>query len=212
MNQYQRLKLYIACFFKDLKWKLCADKQIEEFEQSLVPEESVSGAEVKLIEDIIFMDEEEQKEQKPALEPRRTMLFISGRRRRCNFLNAWWYRRAILRNYHWGKQRGFTEYVADPYSPFGLLAMETLGRLKRSGEKLLLYSVHSCHVGQRRSYRLIPGATRNGATAARRLALIVGLLDHQKHQVIDPLPSAPAAVHGPGQSALHSQQRRPLFR
>ena len=84
------------------------------------------------------------------------MLFISGRRRRCNFLNAWWYRRAILRNYHWGKQRGFTEYVADPYSPFGLLAMETLGRLKRSGEKLLLYSVHSCHVGQRRSYRLIP--------------------------------------------------------
>lgn len=82
MNQYQRLKFYIACFFKDLKWKLCADKQIEEFEQSLVPEESVSGAEVKLIEDIIFMDEEEQKEQKPALEPRRTMLFISGRRRR----------------------------------------------------------------------------------------------------------------------------------
>ena len=156
MNQYQRLKFYIACFFKDLKWKLCADKQIEELEQSLVPEESVSGAEVKLIEDIIFMDEEEQKEQKPALEPRRTMLFISGRRRRCNFLNAWWYRRAILRNYHWGKQRGFTEYVADPYSPFGLLAMETLGRLKRSGEKLLLYSVHSCHVGQRRSYRLIP--------------------------------------------------------
>ena len=69
MNQYQRLKFYIACFFKDLKWKLCADKQIEEFEQSLVPEESVSGAEVKLIEDIIFMDEEEQKEQKPALEP-----------------------------------------------------------------------------------------------------------------------------------------------
>ena len=62
MNQYQRLKFYIACFFKDLKWKLCADKQIEEFEQSLVPEESVSGAEVKLIEDIIFMDEEEQKE------------------------------------------------------------------------------------------------------------------------------------------------------
>lgn len=62
----------------------------------------MSGAEVKLIEDIIFMDEEEQKEQKPALEPRRTMLFISGRRRRCNFLNAWWYRRAILRNYHWG--------------------------------------------------------------------------------------------------------------
>ena len=117
MNQYQRLKFYIACFFKDLKWKLCADKQIEEFEQTLVPEESVSGAEVKLIEDIIFMDEEEQKEQKPALEPRRTMLFISGRRRRCNFLNAWWYRRAILRNYHWGKQRGFTEYVADPYSP-----------------------------------------------------------------------------------------------
>ena len=46
----------------------------------------MSGAEVKLIEDIIFMDEEEQKEQKPALEPRRTMLFISGRRRRCNFL------------------------------------------------------------------------------------------------------------------------------
>ena len=80
MNQYQRLKFYIACLFKDLKWKLCADKQIEEFEQSLVPEESVSGAEVKLIEDIIFMDEEEQKEQKPALEPRRTMLFISGRR------------------------------------------------------------------------------------------------------------------------------------
>ena len=71
----------------------------------------MSGAEVKLIEDIIFMDEEEQKEQKPALEPRRTMLFISGRRRRCNFLNAWWYRRAILRNYHWGKQRGFTEYL-----------------------------------------------------------------------------------------------------
>ncbi len=116
----------------------------------------MGDAEVKLIEDIISMDEEEQKEQKPALEPRRTMLFISGRRRRCNFLNAWWYRRAILRNYHWGKQRGFTEYVADPYSPFGLLAMETLGRLKRSGEKLLLYSVHSCHVGQRRSYRLIP--------------------------------------------------------
>ena len=51
MNQYQRLKFYIACFFKDLKWKLCADKQIEEFEQSLVPEESVSGAEVKLIEE-----------------------------------------------------------------------------------------------------------------------------------------------------------------
>ena len=69
MNQYQRLKFYIACFFKDLKWKLCADKQIEEFEQSLVPEESVSGAEVKLIEDIIFMDVRSRKNRSQLWSP-----------------------------------------------------------------------------------------------------------------------------------------------
>ncbi len=51
------------------------------------------------------------------------MLFTSDGRR-CNFLTAWWYRRQILRNYVWGKQCGFTNYVVDPYTPFGLLAAQ----------------------------------------------------------------------------------------
>lgn len=156
MKQIARLKFYMNSFLQEVKWKFWTNKQLEWFEQAddLDDLKEERAALRRFVSDM-KQAETERRARRPELKPGRTMLFTSDGRR-CNFLTAWWYRRQILRNYVWGKQCGFTNYVVDPYTPFGLLALETLGRFKRAGEELILYSVHGSHAGWRHSYRLIP--------------------------------------------------------
>ena len=154
MNRLQRLRLHIGGELIK-RGPRCSVKQENEIRDYLSKLTETEEAEIKE-----SLQEGEQTKADyiariPKLEPRRTMLFSSGSRR-CNFLTAWWYRRMILNHYRWGIECGFTSYIVDSYSPLGLLALETLGKLKKEGEDLTLYCVHGCRFAQRRSYRLIP--------------------------------------------------------
>lgn len=155
MNRLQRLRMYIGGGELIKRGWRHSVKQENEVRDRLSKLTETEKADLKE-----SMKEAEQTKadyiaRMPKLEPRRTMLFSSGSRR-CNFLTARWYRRMILRHYRWGVGCGFTSYIVDSYSPFGLLALETLGKLKEDGEDLTLYCVHGCRFAQRRSYRLIP--------------------------------------------------------
>ena len=114
MKQSARLKFYMNSFLQEVKWKFWTNKQLEWFEQAddLDDLEEERAALRRFAADM-KQAETERRARRPELEPRRTMLFTSDGRR-CNFLTAWWYRRQILRNYVWGKQCGFTNYVVDP--------------------------------------------------------------------------------------------------
>lgn len=69
----------------------------------------------------------------PRLDPERTLLFHSRHSWVCNFLTAPYFRRAVRRAFQWASERGFTTFLADYGTPFGLLALEELSDLRRSG-------------------------------------------------------------------------------
>lgn len=90
----------------------------------------------------------------PRLDPERTLLFHSRHSWVCNFLTAPYFRRAVRRAFQWASERGFTTFLADYGTPSGLLALEELSDLRRSGFRFSLYAVRSVHMTQRKSYRL----------------------------------------------------------
>ena len=49
---------------------------------------------------------------------------------------------------------GFTTFLVDYGTPFGLLALEVLSELRGTGAKFSLYAARSVHMGQRKSYHL----------------------------------------------------------
>ena len=51
-------------------------------------------------------------------------------------------------------EHGFTTFLVDYGTPFGLLALEVLSELRGTGAKFSLYAARSVHMGQRKSYRL----------------------------------------------------------
>lgn len=100
---------------------------------------------------------QEYESRKPILEPRRTLLFAdSSPSARCGFLNARRVRRWIVWAYRWAVRRGFTAFVVDYATPFGMLALDTLNALRKGGAVFRLYSFRGHYRPRRRSYRLIP--------------------------------------------------------
>ena len=90
----------------------------------------------------------------PCLDPQKAILFHSRHSWICNFLTAPYFRRAIRRSFQWAVEHGFTTFLVDYGTPFGLLALEVLSELRRTGVKFSLYAARSVHMGQRKSYRL----------------------------------------------------------
>ena len=114
------------------------------------------AAEIALLE----LHFEEHKAAEPKLEPRRTIIFSSyNSKKKCNFLTVKYYKRLIAKDLHWALERGFTNILVDYTTPYGLLALETLLPLKTNGARFHLYSIKSCLISDRKSFRLIPETT-----------------------------------------------------
>ena len=114
----------------------------------------------------------------PRLDPERTLLFHSRHSWVCNFLTAPYFRRAVRRAFQWASERGFTTFLADYGTPFGLLALEELSDLRRSGFRFSLYAVRSVHMTQRKSYRLRRGADPAAGAVRSRLHTSFTCPDH----------------------------------
>ena len=110
--------------------------------------------------DLILLTQEMEQEYQahiagePCLDPQRAILFHSRHSWICNFLTAPYFRRAIRRSFQWAVEHGFTTFLVDYGTPFGLLALEVLLELRGTGVKFSLYAARSVHMGQRKSYRL----------------------------------------------------------
>ncbi len=110
--------------------------------------------------DLILLAQEMEQEYQahiagePCLDPQRAILFHSRRSWICNFLTAPYFRKAIRRSFQWAVEHGFTTFLADYGTPFGLLALEVFSELRETGVKFSLYAVRSVHMRQRKSYRL----------------------------------------------------------
>lgn len=101
-------------------------------------------------------EHEEYVNSEPVLVPQTTILFTSGLHScRCNFLTARRYRTYIRRSCMWAQEYGITTFLADYTTPFGLLALEILLELRKTGANFALYAISSRHVCRRISYRLI---------------------------------------------------------
>lgn len=119
--------------------------------------ESLSREEKDEIEHLVMEHMEEREANRPILNPRRTMLIHSRPDEYgCNALTAPAFRQKILNSVEWAQKRGFTTFMADYYTPLGLLALETLIDLRENGADIRVYAVRSCYFGQRRTYRTIP--------------------------------------------------------
>ena len=90
----------------------------------------------------------------PCLDPKSAILFHSRHSWICNFLTAPYFRRAIRRSFQWAAEQGFTTFLADYGTPFGLLALEVLIEMRGSGAAFSLYAARSVHMKRRKSYRL----------------------------------------------------------
>ena len=110
--------------------------------------------------DLILLTQEMEQEYQahiagePCLDPQRAILFHSRHSWICNFLTAPYFRRAIRCSFQWAVEHGFTTFLVDYGTPFGLLALEVLLELRGTGVKFSLYAARSVHMGQRKSYRL----------------------------------------------------------
>ncbi len=96
-------------------------------------------------------------QKEPFLEPSHTMLFYTpfGKRIHCSFLLKKHYQKRIFSSCRWGLRHGITTFVADYTTPFGLLALETLCKLRETGEKFKLLGLQGYPISQRKTYRLM---------------------------------------------------------
>ena len=100
---------------------------------------------------------EKKDPDRPKLDPRRTMLIHSRPDEfGCNAVTAPLYRQKLLEAVAWAQERGITAFLTDYYTPFGLLALETLLELREEGADFRVYAVRSCYFTQRRTYRAVP--------------------------------------------------------
>lgn len=100
---------------------------------------------------------EEVKRTAPALDLRKTMLFVTcGHEKRCCFLTAGRCRKKIQMAYQEARAQGVDTFLVDDSVPFGLLAAETLCKMRNAGEKFHLYLFRTKEIGHNKSYRLIP--------------------------------------------------------
>lgn len=116
---------------------------------------------------------------RPVLNPRRTMLIHSSPEEHgCNSLTAASYRQKILNAIEWAQERGVTTFMADYYTPLGLLALETLVELREDGADFRVYTVRSCYLRQRRTYRMVP-------ETGVEMALLSARADYSFHDPLD---------------------------
>lgn len=100
--------------------------------------------------------DQEAEAKRPILDPRRTMLIHSmPEEHACNALTAAAYRLKLLAAVKWAQKRGITTFMADYYTPLGLLALETLVDLREEGTDFQIYAVRSTYFRQRRTYRAV---------------------------------------------------------
>ena len=93
----------------------------------------------------------------PKLNPQKTMLIQSRQgERKCNFITANAYRKKILMAHKWAIKHGITDFLADYSTPYGLLALETLVKLREAGGSFRVYAFKSIPLSKRKTYRLIP--------------------------------------------------------
>ena len=92
------------------------------------------------------------------LDPRRTMLFYTpaGKWFHCNVFMKKYYQRLIFLCYRWGICHGVSTFVVDYTTPFGLLALETLCRIREMGEHFVFLGLQGYAMNNRRTYRLRP--------------------------------------------------------
>lgn len=148
-----RLKFHINIALQNFQVKagLYKDKAgvKEYFQQHPEEEKEIS----KRVEQLFRDDGQEQ----PVLIPRETMCFRdNGHVLGCNFLNARFLRKEIVRTVRWASEHGFTTFLIDYAAPFGVLALETLNILRDDGAEFKLYTYKGNYRPRRKSYRLIP--------------------------------------------------------
>lgn len=157
MDILYRLRFHISMFFRRLRLDLGDRLHLKSEEEFLndfrARSQEISPEDAEDIERTI----QEQRSKEPKLNPRRTMLFHSRPEEHgCNTLTAGSYRQKILNAVEWGKQHGITVFLVDYSTPLGILALETLVELRKTDCDFRVYSVKSCPVTKRRTYRTIP--------------------------------------------------------
>ncbi len=91
----------------------------------------------------------------PALKPKHTIIFYSAHNLKCNLLTVGYYRHFIKKVFKWAIKYGIEIFIVDYTTSFGLLALETLSKLKARGEQFFLYCVKSSRITERRDYHII---------------------------------------------------------
>ena len=156
MGVLHRIRFYIGMAIRDglssIYEKACVitGKEImTEFEAS---PKSLSSEEKTRAERTIRACEE----NKPILDPVKTMLIHSRpEEHRCNIFSANSYRHKLLAAIELARRNGIDTFLLDYYTPFGLLALEELVKLRAREDAFRVYAVRSTSLRNRRTYRVI---------------------------------------------------------
>lgn len=153
---FNRIRVHLYIFLKSLHIKLDKKKYkrvLTEFETAC---NEITPEQFAKIESELESMAKEHRDAEPKLNPRRTMLFQSRQgEHRCNYITASVYRQRIIEVLRWARERGITTFIADYTTPLGLLALETMVKLREAGEDFHVYAFKGGFISQRKSYRLI---------------------------------------------------------
>lgn len=156
MDAFERIGFYLSQAIRSAKWHIRKKLFPEAHKKRWQMFEELDSEQVSRIEEEVKNDFEEHERQRPVLDPRRTMAFVSRPEEHgCNFLSAAHYRRQIYCALAWAKKHGFTCFIADYSTPYGLLALETILQLKQDGIDITIYAAKSRWIKARKTYRLI---------------------------------------------------------
>ena len=120
--------------------------EFEERAESVTPEEKEE----------IKRTFQEHEDNEPVLDPEKTMLIQSRPEEHgCNAFTVGSYRDKLFIAIEFARKNGIDTFLADYSTPFGLLALEELVKLREAGENFRVYAVKSNYITQRRTYRII---------------------------------------------------------
>lgn len=156
MDAFERIGFYIGQAMRSAKWHIRKILFPKAHQKRLQMYDELDSEQLARIEEEVKNTFEEHERRCPVLDPRRTMAFVSRPKEHgCNFLSAAHYRRQIYCALAWGKEHGFTRFIADYSTPYGLLALETILQLKQDGAEITVYAAKSRWIKSRKTYRLI---------------------------------------------------------
>ena len=183
MGTLRRIHFHLSMFFRCL-WFDLQELITPQFEERLMAEfEEMADRLPQTEKDDIERTVREQYEKtdaaRPKLNPRRTMLIHSRPEEHgCNAMTAPLYKQKILNTLEWARERGITTFLADYYTPLGLLALEVLVELREHGENFHVFAVRSTYFGKRKTYRTIP-------ETPVELAFLATRADYSYHDPLD---------------------------